>query len=247
MAKRWVGGGFVGLLFSGLAACGEGGDDDAGDADAGSGGSAAVGASGGAPAGGGGTGGSASGAGGSAGSAGMPVCPAGLMEFGAADADLTLGDLNADLPAPSLDCLSAKPSDSTCIALSLEIDGVVRELICTGLHVQATAGTGVTCDTDAGEYLNLQTNNFGGITVPGTFTTSQTEPTFGGLLKIELADGAVDGDDDGFVETRIAGWVNKWVESNYCRNASWGAIAASWAESELGAVRVRGTFHTRSY
>lgn len=238
----------VAVLLVGLAACGAGDEKDAPEGDAGSSGSSTAGGWGGGSAAASGNGRGGRGASGTGGSGGAsPVCPKGLTEFGAADADLTLGSLNADLPSPSLDCLTVAASATTCIALSLEIGDNVRELLCTGLHIQATDGASVTCSTDEDEYLNLKTNQFGGTSLPATFTTGQTGPVFGGMLKIELADGVVDSREDGFTEARMAGWVNKWVDSNYCRNASFGVIAASWSESELGAVRVRGTFHTRSY
>jgi hypothetical protein len=182
---------------------------------------------------------------GAGGSAGMPVCPEGLQEFSAADVDLTLGGLNADLPAPSRDCLTAEPGASTCVALSAVIDGTAREVVCTRMGAQATDGTGVTCSNADDETVSLLTNNFGGTKPPGTFVTEQGDS--GRVLQLGLSAGTLSSNAEGFTEARLAGWTNKYVESKYCRTASWGVIAASWSDTELGEARVRGTFHTRSY
>jgi hypothetical protein len=252
---RTAGLGRAALTALGLAsmACSGGNDDNAAPSEAGSsslGGSGA----GGSAAGGVGAGTSTAGAGGTtAGSAGAGGkggkggCPEGLQQFSAEDANLTLGGLNAELPEPSVSCLTAEPDASTCVALSIMIDGAPRELVCSRMGAQATDGTGVTCSTLNDETVSLLTQNFGGITPPGTFVAEQSVSASGSLLRIGLLEGELATTSEGFVETRVAGWVNKWVSSSYCRSASWGVIAATWTGSELGDVRVRGTFHTRSY
>jgi hypothetical protein len=194
-----------------------------------------------------GAGGTTAGTAGAGGKGSKGGCPDGLQEFSAEDANLTLGGLNAELPEPSVSCLTAEPDASTCVALSIVIDGTPRELVCTRMGAQATNGTGVTCSTSDGESVSLLTQNFGGITPPGTFVAEERVTTFGGLLQLRFLDAELTSGSEGFVETRVAGWVNKWVSSSYCRSASWGVIAATWTGSELGDVRVRGTFHTRSY
>jgi len=73
------------------------------------------------------------------------MCPAGTPMFGTSDIDVTSGGLNADLPVPSKDCLTVSPGTSMCAALSLEIAGKQREIVCTSPSTSASDGSAFNC------------------------------------------------------------------------------------------------------
>jgi hypothetical protein len=174
------------------------------------------------------------------------VCPEGLAELGPADVDLTLGGLNADLPMPTTDCLTESEGGSMCASLSAIVEGSPREIRCVSPAGQATTGTSFQCSAGNGESITLDTLGFGGVPVPGTFSFTHTSDARGPLI-LELEAGTWSSGSDNFVEARVAGWTSKWVSSNYCRTSAWGAVAATWSSTGGGELRVRGTFHSRSY
>lgn len=227
-------------------ACAEGSPDDADGSAAGSGNAGNAGAAGLA-----GSAGAAgmTGLGGGGGSAGAPPCPVDRATFSAEDVDLSLAGLNADLPEPSVNCLAEPAGDYMCIALSAVVAGVAREILCVAPGIALTDGTAINCSTAAQEAMSLNTRNFGGMPAPNTFTVTRTGPGSNGLLGLTLAQGSFEPGDANFVEARLAGWVNRWEDGTACRSSSWGTIAASWSSADAGAgeLRVRGTFHTRSF
>lgn len=200
-----------------------------------------------------GGGGGSSAGGQSAGTAGSPVggagamtgCPAGLQEFGADSVDLALGGVNADLPAPSIDCLTNPRESYFCFALSGIVNGVEREILCSTWEGSETSGTSMGCSTAAGEDVSIDTRGYGGMTPPATFTYAQTEQMFTSPLRFTIDGHDFYSGDTNFVEVRFAGWVNKFQDFGRCVTTTWGVVAGSWSDAGSGETRVRGSFHLR--
>jgi hypothetical protein len=218
-------------LFS--SACGESGDS--GGSPTGSGGDAGSGASA--------TGGTAAtGTGGGAGASGCPTTP----QFGPGDVDVTLGGLNADLPAPSMDCLTVDPAVSMCAALSAIVNGVPQEILCTNPNNSSIDGKSMSCDTASGGNVAITASNLAG-TPPTTFSVMWTDHSLFGPIQVALDEGTFKTDMPSFVEARQAGWVNKFVSSGACRDTFHGVVAASWSDAGMGETRLRGSFHSRTF
>lgn len=174
------------------------------------------------------------------------MCPTGLTQYGASDIDLTLGGLNADLPAPSQDCLSATPDSTMCAALSLMVQGTAREIVCTTPSILAIDGSGFDC-TSGGESVSVDTNHFGGATPPAKFALDQS--VLPSPLLLILNQGTFGGLNDGAPSAaQVNGWVDKFYDQYYgCENTLFGVVAATWPDTGSGETRARGSFHARQF
>lgn len=197
--------------------------------------------------GGGSTGGAAGSAGIGAGGGGPASCPAGLVEYGPTDIDLSLGGLNADLPDPSTSCLDVTQTTSMCAAVTLSIGSTTREFLCTNPSFSAVDGSSLSCANDAGELFSVTTHAFGGAVPPATFALTQAE--IPDSVTLELSEGKFGGlNADPATALAINGWVNKFFDQWYgCDNAMYGVFAATWPDAGSGEVRARGSFQARSF
>lgn len=167
------------------------------------------------------------------------------MTYGPSDIDLTLAGLNADLPSPSKDCLSTAPSSSMCAALTVEVKGALREVVCTQPSSSASNGSALNC-TNATDAVSITTASFGGKTPPATFALSvDTLPT---PLELTLPEGTFGRfDDPAATAAQVNGWVNLFFDDYGCNNTMYGVIAVTLPDTGSGVVRARGSFQARQF
>jgi hypothetical protein len=185
-------------------------------------------------------------AGAGGGSAGVAPCPTGIVTYGASDIDLTLGGLNADLPAPSKDCLTVSPDTSMCAALTVEVKGAQRAVVCTQPSSSASDGSSLNC-TGAGDAVTVSTAHFGGKTPPATFslgTDAVPNP-----LELQLPEGTFGASDSPPATlAQVNGWVNLFFDQyRGCDNTMYGVIAVTFPDTGSGVVRARGSFQARQF